>query len=561
MSQKLSVKHSATGKEFDFELNRNEVRIGRSPDVNELVLDDERISRRHAVLRREGNTYLLIDLKSVNGTAVNGKRIEERLLANNDLLEIGGYSLLFDEGLTPSLQYDSAPITATALMLAPDLLASSLPRIDVSALSSAHPEELLEDIQILKKKAETLAHLYELNRLLSSTFSLEDIFEKLSDMILRLTPADRFLVLLSDKESGELNPFFVRFRSGRGSEEDRDAPVSKTVVDRVLSERIALLSSDARADERFAQAQSLTIQRIHSIMCVPLSSQDGLLGLIYVDGGNPFEQFDSDHLDLLNALATAAAMATENAASHAQLVKEALARATYKRFLPQHVVNQILADPNAISLGGISQAATILFSDIRGFTALAETMAPDTVLRILNDVFSGITPVVFEYEGILDKFIGDGLMALFGVPYQDADSALKAVGAAIAMQERLAVLNHDLRRLGLPSVSMGTGINTGNVTVGYVGSAERTDYTAIGDAVNLAARLEKQALGGQILISQTTREALADRYILRPRGELELKGKRRPVQIFEVLWQESQSGHREDEGEADAPPAISPPTI
>src|SRR5436853_7857208 len=110
MSQKLSVKHLATGKEFDFELNRDEVRIGRSRDVNELVLDDERISRRHAVLRREGNTYLLIDLKSVNGTAVNDKRIEERLLANNDLLEIGGYSFLFDESLIPYAQYDSTPM-------------------------------------------------------------------------------------------------------------------------------------------------------------------------------------------------------------------------------------------------------------------------------------------------------------------------------------------------------------------------------------------------------------------------------------------------------------------
>ena len=358
-------------------------------------------------------------------------------------------------------------------------------------------------------------------------------------MILRLTPAGRFFVLLKDKETGQLDAFLAKFRATEVSTEERDSPISRTVMDRVLSERVALLSSDAQADERLAGARSLTIQRVHSIMCVPLSSQSGVLGLIYVDCSNPFERLETDDLNLLNALATAAGMAMENATSHAQLVKEALARATYQRFLPRHVANQILADPNAISLGGVNQVATILFSDIRGFTPLAETMAPDAVLKVLNEVFSRMTPIIFEHDGILDKFIGDGLMALFGVPYQRGDAALSAVSAAIAMQRRLAVLNHDLRRVGLPAVTMGTGINTGNVTVGYVGSEERTDYTAIGDAVNLAARLEKQALGGQVLISQSTRDALAARVPVRPCGGLELKGKKRPVQIFEVLWQES----------------------
>ncbi|HYL97361.1 MAG TPA: adenylate/guanylate cyclase domain-containing protein, partial [Blastocatellia bacterium] len=231
-------------------------------------------------------------------------------------------------------------------------------------------------------------------------------------------------------------------------------------------------------------------------------------------------------------------MAIDNASTHDQLVREALARAAYSRFMPRHVVNEILTHPDSISLGGTNQIVTMLFSDIRGFTSMSEGLSPETVVLLLNKYFAEMTPIVFTYQGMLDKYIGDGLMALFGVPYQSDNPAGRAVQAAIAMQTAMAKLNQDLSQAGLPDIAIGIGINTGNVTVGYIGSDQRTDYTAIGDAVNLAARLEKQAGPGQILISRSTFEVLKESVPTKLFGEIKVKGKKESVQVYEVLWQD-----------------------
>jgi adenylate cyclase len=206
--------------------------------------------------------------------------------------------------------------------------------------------------------------------------------------------------------------------------------------------------------------------------------------------------------------------------------------------MPPHVVDEIFANPSLI-LGGTTSRVTALFSDIRGFTSMAENLTPQIVVQILNEYFADMTPIVFEYQGLLDKFMGDGLMALFGVPLPSEDAASNAVAAAIAMQRRMAMVNDDLRALGLSEIAIGIGINTGDVTVGYIGSRERTDYTAIGDTVNLAARLEKQAQAGQIIISRFTVEAIRDKFPLRPCDQIRVKGKQEPVQIYEVLWEEA----------------------
>src|SRR2546426_3819964 len=207
--------------------------------------------------------------------------------------------------------------------------------------------------------------------------------------------------------------------------------------------------------------------------------------------------------------------------------------------MPPHVVDEILASPISLSLGGTTSCITALFSDIRGFTSMSEKLQPQVVVQILNEYFADMTPIVFEYQGLLDKFMGDGLMALFGVPLQTEDAASNAVAAAIAMQRRMAMVNKDLRSLGLSEIAIGIGVNTGDVTVGYIGSRERTDYTAIGDTVNLAARLEKQAHAGQIIISKFTVEAIGDKFPLRPCDQIKVKGKQEPVQIYEVLWEEA----------------------
>jgi adenylate cyclase len=360
-------------------------------------------------------------------------------------------------------------------------------------------------------------------------------------MLFRLTPSDRFVVVLKDSQSGELSPFITELRDPYSQRRGEKISISRTVLDRVLSEKVSLLSLDAQADERLAPALSIALQHVRSVMCAPLLAKNRALGVLYLDCRELVNTFSTDDLDLLNAIAVTTSMAVDNALTHDQLLKEALARAAYGRFMPHHVIDEILKNPGTLSLGGNNQLVTVLFSDVRGFTAISGSLPPETVVQLLNRYFAEMTPIIFEHHGVLDKYMGDGLMALFGVPYEDQDGARNAVSAAIVMQRRIVKLNEELEARGLPAIQIGVGINTGRVTVGYIGTEQRTDYTAIGDAVNLSARFEKLAQGQQILIGQSTFEAIGENLPTRACGEVQVKGKNEPVQVHEVIWKESVS--------------------
>ena len=543
MSAKLIITNSDTARSYEFELSCDETRIGRAVDQNDIVLEDAQVSRRHAMIVRAGQNLTLVDPGSANGTFIDGHRIREHLLKDGDLFVIGKYTLQFNHKVAAavSIKYDEKKIGNTVLLRAPSEIGAVIPKMDsaVALAGDAGSKSLLEHVEVLRKKAETLARIYELNQMLGSDFSQEDIFKKVSEMVFRLTPADRFLVLLRDEGTGELATVAAEFRNPDSSEARGQITISKTVVDRVMTERMSLLSFDTQSDERFSAARSIVMQNISSVMCAPLLSKNDVLGVIYVDCRERLKLLREDDLDLLNAVAAEASIAVDNALTHKRLVKEELARAKYRRFMPAHVVDEILANPDGVMLGGANCCVTVLFSDIRGFTSMSEQLNPEIVVQILNEYFADMTPIVFDHHGLLDKFMGDGMMALFGVPYPADDAAGSAVSAAIAMQRGMAMLNEDLKTLGLSEIAIGIGINTGTVTVGYIGSRERTDYTAIGDAVNLAARLEKRASAGQIIISRSTLDAIGNRFPVRPCDRIMVKGKQESVEIYEVLWQEA----------------------
>lgn len=531
MSPKLLVKGPTISVAFEYELKDERTYIGRALGLNNVHLDDERVSRRHALVRRTGDSFLIEDIDSANGTFVNGKRIRRRVLANKDTILIGDCSLSFDDPSgSPAIKYNSSELGKTVLLRRPDdVLAAFESRISTPHSGAAAVNEALQ------KKADALTLLYELSQVLSSVFSIQDILKKVGEILFRATPADRFLVLIKDAITGELLPADNKLRNQTGASQESTV-ISKTVLNRVMTERVSLLSIDAQADVRLANTSTLARQKVHSIMCTPLSNKSGVFGVIYVDCQDPLKPFSADDLDLLNMLTVETSLAIDNARTHEQLVREALARAAYGRFMPQHVVDELLVNPSAINLGGANQIVTTLFSDLRGFTSMAETLSPEIVVQILNGYFTDLTPVIFEHNGMLDKYIGDGLMALFGVPYPSETAAVDAVRAAIGMQRRMAGVNRQLKAAGLPEIAIGIGINTGSVTVGYIGSKQRTDYTAIGDAVNLAARLEKEAEAGQIVISQSTFEAIGNSFPTRKVGETKVKGKCEPVRLYEVLW-------------------------
>jgi adenylate cyclase len=242
-------------------------------------------------------------------------------------------------------------------------------------------------------------------------------------------------------------------------------------------------------------------------------------------------------LELISAVAAQTAMAVETVRAHERLAREEVARANYGRFLPEYVVKQILENPDSFQLGGANQYITVLFADIRGFTRLSERTRPEKVVQLLNKYFSEMTEIIFAHGGTLDKYIGDGLMALFGAPTATPEDATNAVNAAVDMQRCVQGLNREIVADGFNEIGIGVGLHTGEATVGYIGSERRSEYTAIGDTVNLSARLESICQGGQILISEATARASQALYQLIARDPITVKNRVQPVQLYEVKWQ------------------------
>jgi adenylate cyclase len=208
----------------------------------------------------------------------------------------------------------------------------------------------------------------------------------------------------------------------------------------------------------------------------------------------------------------------------------------FSRFVARDVFDQLMADPSRARLGGERREMTVLFADIRGFTTFTEQGQAEEVVAQLNEYFSRMVAVLFAHRGTIDKFVGDMVMALFGAPLADPDHADHAVKAALAMLEALADLNRQWAAAGRPPLDIGVGLNTGEMIAGNIGSETIMSYTVIGDAVNLAARLESlnKEYRAHIIISDATRSRLKGRYDMKPLGTVTVKGKTEPVAIFEI---------------------------
>ncbi|MFC5451702.1 CHASE2 domain-containing protein [Paenibacillus aestuarii] len=208
----------------------------------------------------------------------------------------------------------------------------------------------------------------------------------------------------------------------------------------------------------------------------------------------------------------------------------------FGRFVSKSVVDELLQSGEEVKLGGSRKDITLIFVDIRGFTPMSERLEPEQVIQVLNEYLDVCTKAIFKFSGTLDKFIGDGVMAMFGAPIAYDDHPEMAVRAAIEMKSQANLLEQKLiEKYGI-GVKFGLGINSGPAVVGNIGSeALRLDYTAIGDTVNLAARLESNAKPGQILISEHTYARVKDLFAIEPVGEIKVKGKELPVMVYEVI--------------------------
>ncbi|MSR06363.1 MAG: GAF domain-containing protein [Gemmatimonadetes bacterium] len=342
---------------------------------------------------------------------------------------------------------------------------------------------------------------------------------------------DRVSILMVEGEGAELVPRISKNRLGEFGGQHR---VPQSIARRAVTERLAILTDNAAADERF-KGKSILMQSVRSAMCTPMLARDGkVIGIIYVDNLTATNSFNDEDLEFLIAFSGIAAVAIENGQLTDRITREAVVLSNFQRYFAPNLVKQIAEQKESIKLGGDKKPVVIFFSDIRGFTSMSETMAPNEIADLLTGYFTEMVGIVFAHDGTLDKFMGDAIMALWGAPIQTDAAADKAMQTALDMMHRLAEMNKKWAEQGRRQVNIGIGINYGEVFAGNIGSDQRLEYTVIGDAVNVASRLCGKAGPGEILISEPMYNQLKKKPKVEASEPLALKNKAQPVAAYRV---------------------------
>src|SRR5579859_870107 len=388
------------------------------------------------------------------------------------------------------------------------------------------------DPQQLRLDYERLRITWELTRDIGLERELDRLLDKILLALFKFTKADRGVILLRE-DDGTLHPRAARRRDGT------DAPiqVSSTILNHVIKERAGVLTHDASMDFASSKGKSMILNRISSAMVVPLlhESEKEVLGVLWLDSES-LAQFMPKDLEVITSVAGQAAMFIENTILAKKVEQEIVLRDRFARLVAPNVAEQMMNGKLEVKKGGLLvQELSVFNSDIRGFTAMSEGTGAELIVEMLNEYFEPMVETLFKYEGTLDKFMGDGIMAFWGAPLAHRDDAIRCVQCTLDQMQVLGRFNRQRIGENKPPLAVGVGIHTGPGVVGYVGSSKALSYTVIGDTANTSARLCSTALAGQIVVSETTVSRLGGRFELEEIDPRSLKGKERPMRRFNVV--------------------------
>ncbi|PKK91593.1 MAG: hypothetical protein CVV64_02665 [Candidatus Wallbacteria bacterium HGW-Wallbacteria-1] len=727
-ARSISVRFTTNSPERKtlYTVKKKRVTIGRVKD-NDFVVSEPNISGHHAVLVLEDEgTYRLEDKGSTNGTTVNGVKITSQQLKSGDVVKFGPLEFCFlsEQESADAAMQEAGKLISKIQEQAPSQLSSNLQQLksDYELLHDAITESknlnrttlidklssfstriavITNDYNKVERTQEMINTLFETSQVISSILDMEKLLNTLMDLVINVMKAERGFIMLKDEDSGTMVPRIARKMEQQIMGEGKEM-LSRSIAEKALKEKKPILTTDAQEDPRFMSGQSVIAFNIRSVMVVPLTTKDDVIGVIYIDNrekagaftdsdlnfltmfaaqaavaienaqlyasvenrinelstiaeiirainstldldkvlnlildmtmdligvekgsivlldekrqkyfvralkgdfkelylgakvslGNSIAgkvasngrsvminkidpnasnpgglqkytsllavalkikdkvigvlnltdkkdggKFSNNDLSLVESLAYQAAQACENARLYENVKDEERMRTNLTRFLSPDIVNQIIQTGDGeLSLGGEKKTVTMLFTDLRNFTNTCEKMEPGLLVTTLNEYFSEMTEVIFEYGGTLDKFMGDAIMVLFGAPFGHPDDALRAVCTGWTMLEKLKLLHEKWQMEGKPQFEMGIGIHTGDVIAGNVGSVKRMEYTVIGRNVNRASRLESsnKEMGTSFLISKDTLEKVRDLVEVREAGAPHMKGIEVPEVVYEV---------------------------
>jgi adenylate cyclase len=521
-----------------FELRDDRALVVGRASGSDLAVIDTTVSRRHARIMANTSGLEVTDLGSSNGTFVNGARIESARAGAGDVVTFGSVSFRLVHVTAPM---EAATIATDVPTPVPTASPSIVKRRSIAQptgpLAAVFRASSLREVRQRPAPSEHEAHtekklalLLEVAKGLSRAEHIDVLLDTIVSMVFEILDVDRVAIELAD-DAGSMAQHISRDRRG----DPVTQAIPQSIARKVVQERIAVLTDNAPADTRFG-GQSIVAQKVRSAMCAPLLGSDDIAqGVLYVDNVTATQRFGDDDLDFLIAFSNIAAVAIENSRLSERVRRQTLVRSNFERFFAPALAARIAATPGTVRLGGEKRTVALLFSDIRDFTALAEAMRPDELARVLSEYYTAMVEIVFRHGGALDKFIGDALLAQWGAPLGAPDDADRAMRAALDMQREMQTLNARWLQEGRQPLRIGIALNVGETFAGYIGSERRLEYTLIGDAVNTASRLCALAEGGEVLLTESVRAALASPPALQPRGTVELRGRVQGVPVYSVM--------------------------
>ncbi len=418
-----------------------------------------------------------------------------------------------------------------------------LANANIATVATADVQQTVRDLRHQNLK---LSSLLNVSREMMKEVQLDNLLRIIMDRVTVVMDAERSTLFLLDQKRGEL---YAKVAQGTDSGMIR-FPVGQGLAGHVGKTGETINITDAYRDSRFNRSfDQMTGFRTRAILCMPIQNTRGvIIGVTQVlnkkKGDRPF--FTEEDENLLAAFSSIAAISLENSFAYETINRT---MHTFEKFVPRRYLDSIAKDGlESIMIGNAEEATlSVLFSDIREFTNLSEKLKADDLLRFLNSYLTQMSGVIAREKGFIDKFIGDAIMAIF-----DQKTANSAVDAGIGMLRALVPFNQGRLKAGYIPVEIGIGINTGSAVIGTVGSQDRMDSTVIGDAVNLAARVEglTKLYGCPLLITENTLKALRGRtgYSVREIDTVQVKGKDRPVRIYEIFdWQTANERQRKIE--------------
>lgn len=529
---------------FIFNSNKIEIRegnqtLGRSNE-NALSIPEPSLSSKHLLITNFKEYIEVVDLNSSNGTFINNNRIpplKSIRLSSGDKMLLGKLSLEYKVE-----SYFKDKIRETAKNLLPEFSDTNI-RKDITVFAKFDPKQFMllsentnkeaNDLALIQQTNKRLGFLYSFGQKISSILDIKELFHHIiKDIFDLFIESDRALVFLM--KDGKMQPeIFMKNGQEYPIEE---ATYSKTIMSMATEEKHGFVATDLGSGQDIDRSKSIVMLNLQCTMIVPFIVDNEIFGLIQLDSTKKINAFTEDDLKMLSGISNQVAINIKNRLLIDEMNAQSKIKGSLERYLGPKMVNHLIDNKINLDQKGEERFVTVLFSDIRGFTNMSEKLKPTQIIEILTIYFSQMTNIIFKFDGFIDKFIGDAIFSIFGIPLYQEDHTDCALQSAIEMQKQLVKINEEFfEPLGI-KVNVGIGINTGNVVYGNIASMERPEVTVLGDTVNISSRLCSLARGGEIYISEGVRKNLKGNYEMENLGATSLKGKEEKVTVYSVKY-------------------------